>query len=71
MQFQTVGTSLSGVSAAYAPLKLLKNGQTDEATKILEVELDGAMQNVELMSQTLNRPDMLTNSSVIGAKTLR
>ena len=68
---QTIASSLSGVSTAYAPLKLLKDGKSKEATDILEVELDSAMQNIELMSQTLNRPDMLTNSAVVGAKALK
>jgi hypothetical protein len=69
--FQIVATSLGSVSTAYAPLKLLKNNQTQEATKVLEAELDSSMQNLELISATLNRPDILTNSVVLDAKTLK
>jgi hypothetical protein len=68
---QTIASSLSGVSTAYAPLKLLKDGKSKEATDILEVELDSSMRNLELMSATLHRPDILTNSFVVNAKALR
>ena len=68
---QTIASSLSGVSTAYAPLKLLKDGRSKDATDILEVELDSSMRNLELMSDTLHRPDILTNSFVVGAKALK
>ena len=68
---QTIASSLSGVSTAYAPLKLLKAGKSEEATQVLEVELDSSIHNLELMSDTLHRPDILTNSFVAGAKALR
>jgi hypothetical protein len=68
---QIIASSLSGVSTTYAPLKLLKDGKTKEATEILEVELDSSMHNLELMSDTLHRPDILTNSFVVKAKALK
>ena len=71
VDFQTVESSLSNVTSVYAPLKFLNEGQTEKAKDILKIELDGAMRNVELMATTLNRPDMLTNSSVVGAKKLK
>jgi hypothetical protein len=64
----TVSSSLYHVSAAYAPLKMLKEGQTEKATKHLQVELRSALENVDLMSTTLHRPDMLTNSVVVRAR---
>ena len=69
--FATVAASTSSVMQAYAPLKLLKDGQTDKATRLLEVELDSAINGLELVSATLNRPDILTNSSVVSAKALK
>jgi hypothetical protein len=71
MEFQTVTTSLSSVAEAYAPLKLLRSGKTEDAMNVLEVQLDSSMNNVELMSATLNRPDILTNYFVVNAKTMK
>ena len=68
---QTIASSLYNVSASYAPLKLLKDGKTEKATTVLEIELDSAMRNLDLMAETLNRPDILTNSYVVKARVLK
>jgi len=68
---QTTASAMSGVSTAYVPLKLLKDGKSREATDILKIELDSSMRNLELISDTLHRPDILTNSFVAGAQALR
>ncbi len=63
-----VSHSLNNLSSAYFPLRLLKDGQTDRAARHLEMELQGALQDVDLLSTTLHRKDMLTNSIVVRAR---
>jgi uncharacterized membrane protein YfcA len=71
MEFGTIQTSLNAVSMAYAPLKLLKSDRPEDATKVLELELDSSLKNIELVSATLKRPDILTNTAVVGARALK
>jgi len=64
----TVTHCLYNLSSAYVPLKLLKDGQTEKATQHLQMELHSALTGVEIVSDTLHRPDMLTNSIVVNAR---
>jgi len=61
---------LYDISEVYTPLKLLKDGQTARATTNLQIELHSALQSADLVSSTLHRPDMLTNSMVLRAKAM-
>ncbi len=71
VEFETTTSALHEVTTALHPLKLLKAGQTREATQVLEVQLGSALRSLELLSETLNRPGLLTNAAVLGAKALR
>ncbi|HTB83313.1 MAG TPA: hypothetical protein VK742_06640 [Candidatus Sulfotelmatobacter sp.] len=71
LQFQIVAASLKGVSDSYKPLKLLRNGDTTNAADVLQTQMNTALQRVDLVAQAYNRPDMLTNASVVNAKALK
>jgi hypothetical protein len=66
----TVSHCLYDVSSVYFPLKFLKDGQAEKATQYLQTEMHGALSGVDLMSTTLHRPDVLTNSDVVSARAL-
>jgi hypothetical protein len=67
---QLVTSSLHEVVMVYPALKLLREGQTERATHLLQGQLHNALGDVDLMSQTLRRPDMLTNSIVVRARAM-
>jgi hypothetical protein len=71
LQFQVVADSLKGVSDSYTPLKMLRDGDTNNAAKVLQTEMTGALQHLELVSQAFDRPDILTNASVVNAKAFK
>jgi hypothetical protein len=66
----TVSESLNKVWLAYFPLKLIKDGQTDQAIKHLQTELHLDLQVVDTIADYRHRPDMLTNSIVVNARAL-
>jgi hypothetical protein len=65
---QTVSTTLADFVRVYPALKLLRDGQTERATHLLQSQLQNGLDGVDLISQTLYRPDKLTNSVVIHAR---
>jgi hypothetical protein len=65
---QLVSSSLHEIVMVYPALKLLREGQTERATQLLQAQLHNALGGVDLMSETLHRPDMLTNSIVVRAR---
>ena len=71
LQFQIVQDSSKAVSDSYLPLKLLRDGDTNNAAKVLQTQMTGALQHLEAVSQAFNRPDILTNASVVNAQALK
>jgi hypothetical protein len=67
---QLVSSSLWHVTSMYHAEKLLKDRKTEEAEQFLQVMTHSALQSVDLLSVTLQRPDMLTNSDVVSARLL-
>lgn len=63
-----VASSLLDVTVQYHALKLLKDGQTEKAAAHLQTFLHSSLQIVDTLSTTLHRPDMLTNSAVVNAR---
>ena len=63
-------SSIHRVATAGIPLKFLKEGHPDRAKQHLEQELHEALENINLMTTMLHRPDMLTNPVVVYARTL-
>ena len=66
-----VAAAIHDVSSSYLPLELLGEGNTNRALARLESDLQRALSTVQLHAETLNRPDMLTHSIVIAAKTVK
>ena len=71
IQFQNVQATLIGVSDSYKPLKLLRNGDATNAANVLQSQMTTALQRLNLVAQTYNRPDILTNDFVVNAKALK
>jgi len=71
LQFQIVADSLKRVSDSYTPLKMLRDGDTNNAAKVLQTQMTGALQHLELVSQTFDRTDILTNACVVNAQALK
>jgi hypothetical protein len=70
-QFLVVAASLKGVSDSYKPLKMLRDGDTNNATRTLQTQMTTALKRLDLVSQTYDRPDILTNDFVANAKALK
>lgn len=68
LEDMVVADSLHEVSSAYVPLRFLRRGENSQAVKHLEMTLDLTLRHVEVLSDHLKRPDMLTNSIVVRAK---
>jgi hypothetical protein len=47
---------------------LLKDGQAEKAEEFLQTMLHDGLGTVDLISENLHRPDMLTNSAVVSAR---
>jgi len=50
---------------------LLQYGDTTNAADVLQTQMTAALQRVDLVAQAYNRPDMLTNVSVVNAQALK
>jgi hypothetical protein len=64
---QLWSSSLWDVTYSHRALKLLKEGQAEKAEHFLQTTLHSALQTVDLLSENLHRPDMLTNADVVSA----
>jgi hypothetical protein len=71
LEFQIIAASSKGVSDSYRPLKLLRDGDTTNAANVLQSQMTTALQRLDLVSQTYDRPDILTNDFVVNAKALK
>ena len=63
-----VSASLYNVTSACVPLEYLSEGQTNRAAVCLETDLSGALQAIAIQADKLQRPDLLTNTSVLRAR---
>jgi hypothetical protein len=70
-QFVIIAATLKEVSDAYKPLKLLQAGDTTNATRTLQTQMTKSLQRLDLVSQTFNRPDILTNDFAVNARALK
>jgi hypothetical protein len=68
MEEKLVASSRWEVTSMNHLRTLIDTGQTNRVTNDLQDFLHNALQNVDLLSDTLHRPDMLTNSAVVSAR---
>jgi hypothetical protein len=68
MEEKLVAGSLWRISSMNHLQRLVDDGQTNRAVGDIQVFLHFALDDVDLLSTTLHRPDMLTNSDVVSAR---
>ena len=67
----SVLANLNNVTSAYIPLKLMRDGRTNEAIVFMKSDLNGALGTIHATADVFKRADLLTNTIVIQAQELQ